>query len=160
MAYTMQVSLHEMPFIYNVTNAVGLNMPNLKADVQLVQCLLQMVGYYSIRAGLPGLPFYDLKPTGYLDADTKECLYAFEDYLRLKKLYFKSDAQIHPSSADGFTKSGVLYKIVHLNRAAKNNRGNDFRMMPFSDSTPAELKKGILPGAPPLPRRDSLMPGF
>lgn len=158
MAYTMKVNLTDMPFIYNVSDTVGPNMPNYKADVQLIQCLLKLVGYHTIgNDGLPRFPFFKLEPTGYLDRNTSDCMHAFEEFLKLKHIIFKSDANIHPSSKDGYTKGGFLYKIVHLNRAAKENNPNDFRMLPFND-IPAELKRGILPGAPPLPKREPWMP--
>jgi hypothetical protein len=158
MAYTMKIDLTDMPFIYNLSDTVGPNMPNYKADVQLVQCLLKIVGYYTVGGdGFPRFPFFELKPTGYLDRNTIDCMNAFEEYLKLKHKIFQSDANIHPSGKDGFTKGGFLYKIVHLNRAAKENQENDFRMLPFS-SIPPELKAGILPGAPPLPKRDPNAP--
>ncbi len=159
MAYTMKIELTDMPFIYNVSDTVGPNMPNYKADVQLVQSLLKMVGYHTVGGdGMPRFPFFMLKPTGYLDRNTVDCMNAFEEFLKIKHKIFQSDANIHPSSKDGFTKGGFQYKIVHLNRAAKENQANDFRMLPFNSDTPAELKRGIMPGAPPLPKRDPSMP--
>jgi hypothetical protein len=149
MAFTMKLttplgSLGRLNYIYNVSCGVGPNLPNLREDVELVQILLNHAGIGLTLSS--GVPVGYLNINGYLDEHTRYSLQRLEKTLRMHHKVFKSDLHIHPSSHDGYTKSGEQYKIVHLNRMVQDSddTGNRHRNLPYAAEIPAALKGALM----------------
>ena len=149
MAFTMPTDLDGLPTIYNVRFPVGPNMPNVRDDVMLVQTLIKLANFTRFTPALgPVEASRDIAVDGIFGPQTKRMITAFEADRRSAGLLL-----IAESPETGFTGGGVLYKIVHLNRSAKNAAG-EFRYanLPFDPATPPILRGALQPGAVPPPR--------
>ena len=92
---------------------------------------------------------------GIFGPQTKRMITAFEANRRSAGLLLISDGVVESSSKDGFTGRGVLFKIIHLNRSAKNADEFRYADLPFNPETNAILRGALQPGAvrPPRPRQ-------
>ncbi|MGH9949833.1 MAG: peptidoglycan-binding domain-containing protein [Pyrinomonadaceae bacterium] len=150
MARTIPMSLGDLPTIYNVDFPVGPNMPNLRDDVLLVQTLMKMANFTRNNQGLgPVEASRDIKVDGFFGPQTKRMIVAFEEDRTSSRRLLVSDGIIEPSSKDGFTGKGVLFKIVHLNRSAKFSQTFTFEYdaLPFLPTTHPLLRPSISNGA-------------
>jgi len=147
MAHTMKVPLTDLPSIYNISFPVGQNMPNLRDDVLLVQTLMKMANFTRYTPGLgPVEASRNIKIDGYFGSQTKRMIDAFEVYVRDRQRLIIADGVFEPSSDDGYTSKGILYKIIHLNRFAKEASpfGNDYNQLPTDSGTHPILRQSLL----------------
>ncbi|WP_338871352.1 hypothetical protein WBJ53_25165 [Spirosoma sp. SC4-14] len=145
MASTLVIQLTGLPTIYNVTYAVGLGQANRRTDVLLVQTLLKMAEVMTLSGGLPGGSTGHIKVDGYYGPQTQGYITAFQQTMALvEKKLISQDKIVSPSSKDGYTKSGWLYTIVHLNRAAKDRDSSAYKRIPFEPETPPELRTALM----------------
>jgi hypothetical protein len=147
MANKMNLGFSDLPFIYNITLPVGQNMPNMRDDVMLVQILMKLANFTRNSLGMgPIEASRNIKVDGYFGDQTKRMIGAFEIYVRERKRLIIADGVFEPSSDDGYTGKGVLYKIIHLNRFAKESSpfGNDFNNLPEDSNTPQILRQALL----------------
>src|SRR5262245_39845811 len=89
---------------------------------------------------------------GIFGPQTKRMIAAFEEDRKVAGLILIADGVIESSSSDGFTGQGILYKIVHLNRSAKNADAFAYANLPFSPDTDPHLRRALQPGAVQPPR--------
>ncbi|WP_284310666.1 peptidoglycan-binding domain-containing protein [Labrys miyagiensis] len=157
MAYTMKINLTGMQQVYNVSYPVGLGMPNNRDDVLLVQTLMKLANFTRFTPALgPVENSASIKIDGYFGPQTKRMIKAFEDYyIGLGKLMV-SDGIVESAPRDGYTHSGVLYKIIHLNRAVQEQRSDaSLKFLPFSSDTHPILRASLIKNAekpePPRP---------
>jgi peptidoglycan hydrolase-like protein with peptidoglycan-binding domain len=156
MAFTMPIDLIGLPTIYNVRFPVGPNMPNQRDDVMLVQTLMKLANFTRFTPALgPVEASRDIAVDGIFGPQTKRMITAFEANRRSAGLLLISDGVVESSSKDGFTGRGVLFKIIHLNRSAKNADEFRYADLPFNPETNAILRGALQPGAvrPPRPRQ-------
>ena len=155
MARTVPMGFSDLPTIYNLSAPVGPGMPNSMDDVLLVQALMKIANFTRFTAALgPVEASRDIKVDGIFGPQTKRMIKAFEADRISARLLLVADGVFEPSHDDGFTKSGVLFKIIHLNRMAKNadDFGNDYNALPFSPDTHPVLRNSLIKGArPPQP---------
>ncbi len=156
MAYTMVTDLTGMHQVYNVSFPVGTKMPNVRDDVMLVQTLMKLARFSRATPALgPVERSADITVDGYFGPQTKRMIVAFEDDQRINRRLFVADGIVEPAPKDGFTKSGLLYKIIHMNRAALRASGWVHGSLPFHEDTHPLLRQALLKGAvrPPRPPR-------
>jgi peptidoglycan hydrolase-like protein with peptidoglycan-binding domain len=154
MAFTMPTDLTGLPTIYNVRFPVGPSMVNRRDDVMLVQTLMKLANFTRFTPALgPVEASRDIAVDGFFGPQTKRMIKAFEADRQSARLLLVADGVVESSPKDGFTRAGVLYKIVHLNRSAKNAAG-EFRYanLPFDPATHPILRGALEPGAVPPPR--------
>lgn len=148
MAYTTSIGLTGLPTIYNVSFPVGPSMPNVRDDVLLVQTLMKLANFDRIHPGHgPVEASRNITVDGYFGPQTKRMIEAFEEYRRSAGILLIADGVIEPSSKDGYTSKGILYKIVHLNRSAKAAAGWEYDALPFNPTTNAHLQQSLARGA-------------
>ena len=87
-----------------------------------------------------------IKIDGYFGPQTKRMIEAFEVFIREQHLLIISDGVFEPSSNDGYTGKGIIYKIIHLNRSAKNTStfGNEYNQLPEDPDTHPILRESLL----------------
>lgn len=142
----MNLGFSDLPSIYNISFPVGENMPNVRDDVLLVQTLMKMANFTRNSPGLgPVEGSSKITVDGYFGDQTKRMIKAFEVLIRDANLLLISDGVFEPSSVDGYTGKGVLYKIIHLNRRAKNATafGNAYNQIPDNPETHAILRAAL-----------------
>lgn len=144
----MKLGFSDLPTIYNLTNAVGLGQVNRRDDVMLVQTLLKMARAMMLAGGLPSGSTATITVDGYYGPETQRCINAYqkEQAFYYHKL-ISQDGVVSPSAPDGYTKSGQLYTIVHLNRSASQRDNPKYVWLPFDSETPPELRSSLAPGA-------------
>jgi hypothetical protein len=153
MAFTRPIDLIGLPTIYNVHFPVGPSMPNQRDDVLLVQALMKLANFTRFTPALgPVERSRDIAVDGIFGPQTKRMITAFEADRRSAGLLLVADGVVEPSSKDGFTAKGVLYKIVHLNRSAKNADEFRYANLPFDPDTHPLLRGSLQRGATPPPR--------
>ena len=83
---------------------------------------------------------------GYFGKQTKRMIEAFEVYVREHRLMLIADGVFEPSSDDGYTGKGIIYKIIHLNRFAKGASpfGNEYNQLPTDPRTHPILRGSLL----------------
>jgi len=155
MAYTMQINLIGMPQIYNVSFPVGPKMANVRDDVMLVQTLMKLANFTRATPALgPVESSRDIKVDGYFGPQTQRMIVAFEADQKFHRRLFIADGTVEPSPRDGYTKSGVLYKIILMNRAEMGASGGRHPFLPFHPETHPLLRQSLQKGAerpPPTP---------
>lgn len=146
MAQIMKLGMEDLPTIYNISYPVGPNMPNVRDDVMLVQTLMKMANFirYSNAIG-PVESSRWITVDGYFGKQTKRMIEAFEVMIREKNLLIVSDGVFEPSSDDGYTGKGIIYKIIHLNRFAKQGSpyGNEYNQLPTNPETHPILRGSL-----------------
>jgi peptidoglycan hydrolase-like protein with peptidoglycan-binding domain len=151
MARTVKMDFSDLPTIYNLDFAVGpTNAPNNFVDVLLVQTLMKMANFTRFTPALgPVESSANIKVDGIFGPQTSRLIKAFEADRKSAGLLLVADGVLEPSSKDGFTGKGVLFKIIHLNRAAKNRSpfGNDYNALPFVSTTHPLLRSALQKGA-------------
>lgn len=150
MARTVPMDFGDLPTIYNLNFAVGPNGPNNFDDVLLVQTLMKMANFTRFSGGSgPVESSSKIKVDGFFGPQTSRLIKAFEDDRKSAGLLLVADGILEPSTRDGFTGKGFLFKIIHLNRAAKNRSpfGNDYNALPFVPTTHPILRAKLVPGA-------------
>ena len=150
MARTVKTAFADLPTIYDLGFAVGPNGPNIFADVLLVQVLMKMANFTRFAGGLgPVEASRNIKVDGFYGPQTDRLIKAFEANRKSARLLLVEDGVFEPSSRDGFTRTGVLFKIIHLNRMAKQQSpfGNDYNALPFAPSTHPVLRNSLANGA-------------
>lgn len=159
MARTIKMDFADLPTIYNVGFPVGeaFNPPNqFNVDVVLVQALMKMANFTRFAAGIgPVEASRDIKVDGFFGPQSKRMIKAFEEDRTSARLLLVADGVIEPSSKDGFTAKGVLFKIIHLNRSAKRAAGDfEYNFLPFAPTTHPHLRNALINGAiRPIPGR-------
>ena len=142
-----------MPTIYNVGLPVGPGMPNVRDDVMLIQMLIKLANFTRSTPALgPVEASRDIAVDGIFGPQTKRMITAFEDDRKVSGFILVADGVVEPSSKDGFTGKGILFKIVHLNRSAKNADAFAHANLPFSPDTDPHLRRALQPGAVQPPR--------
>ncbi len=150
MARTVKMDFNDLPTIYNLNFAVGPNMPNNFDDVLLVQTLMKMANFTRFAGGLgPVESSTKIKVDGFFGPQTSRMIKAFEADRKSAALLLVDDGIFEASSKDGFTGKGFLFKIIHLNRKAKNQSpfGNEYNALPFVPTTHPILRSKLIPGA-------------
>ncbi len=146
----MPMDLSDLPTIYNLSFPVGPSGPNNFVDVLLVQTLMKMANFVRSTPSLgPVESSTTIKIDGFFGPQTARMIKAFEADRKSAGLLLVADGILEPSSRDGFTGKGVLFKIIHLNRKAKNQSpfANDYRALPFVPTTHPLLQNALIPGA-------------
>ncbi len=150
MARTVPSAFPDLPTIYNLTFSVGPNCANDFVDVLLVQSLMKQANFTRFTPALgPVESSRQIKVDGFFGPQTARMIKAFEADRISSRLLLVADGIFEPSRADGFTRGGVQFKIIHLNRMAKNSDafGNAYNQLPFDPFTPPALKNALQPGA-------------
>lgn len=146
MAWTQDLGFSDLPSIYNLTLPVGPNMPNVRDDVLLVQTLLKLANFnYNGAAHGPAGTSRSLKVDGWFGEQTKRMVEAFEVHIRKQRLLLIADGVFEPSSDDGYTAKGIIYKIIHLNRFAKEATpsGEEYNRIPTDPETHPVLRRSL-----------------
>ncbi len=152
-AYTMKIGLTGMPQVYNLNFPVGERMPNVRDDVLLVQTLIKHAHYVRFTPAMgPVESSSSIAVDGYFGPQTKRMIAAFEADMKSFGKLLVADGIVEPAPSDGFTHSGVLYKIIHLNRAMKDREGG-LEFLPFSSDTHPILRASLIKGAVEPPHR-------
>jgi hypothetical protein len=138
MACTQHLGFSDMPTIYNISYPVGPNMPNLRDDVLLIQTLMKFSNFTSEWS-------CSIQTDGWFGEQTKRMIDAFEVYVRERHLLLSADGIFEPSSNDGYTPKGVIYKIIHLNRFAKQATafGSKYHEIPTDPQTHPVLRQSL-----------------
>jgi hypothetical protein len=139
--------MSDLPTIYNISYPVGPNMPNVRDDVLLIQTLMKMANFIRYAGGLgPVEPSSKITVDGYFGKQTKRMIEAFEAMVREKNLMIVADGVFEPSSDDGYTGKGIIYKIIHLNRFAKQHSpfGNAYNQLPENPETHPILRGSLV----------------
>ena len=147
MAYPQYLGFSDLPKIYNLTFPVGPDMPNVRDDVLLVQTLLKLANFTcsSERDGSTERSL-SIDVNGWFGEQTQRAIETFELCVREKHLLLVADGVIDPSSDVGYTTEGVIYKIIHLNRFARQatRLGNEYEQMPNDPKTHPFLRQSLL----------------
>jgi hypothetical protein len=142
----MNLGMSDLPTIYNISYPVGPNMPNVRDDVLLVQTLMKMANFIRYSGGLgPVEPSSKITVDGYFGPQTKRMTEAFEKMVTDSHLLIIADGVFEPSSDDGYTGKGIIYKIIHLNRFAKQRSpfGNAYNQLPENPDTHPILRGSL-----------------
>jgi hypothetical protein len=122
-------------------------LSNARDDVLLIQTLMK---FASFTSNLEGNGLVEASRTieidGYFGEQTKRMIDAFEVFVREKHLWLTADGVFEPSSNDGYTPQGVIYKIIHLNRFAKQaaSVGTRYNEIPNDPGTHPMLRQSLL----------------
>jgi len=146
MAHTMNIGFSDLPSIYNITFPVGPDMPNQRDDVLLVQTLMKLANFTRNSPGHgPVEASRNIKVDGWFGDQTKRMIEAFEVYVRENHRLIIADSVFEPSSDDGYTGKGIIYKIIHLNRFAKEATpfGNEYKQIPSDPNTHPILRQSL-----------------
>jgi hypothetical protein len=147
MACTQYLGFSDLPTIYNITYPVGPNMPNVRDDVLLIQTLIKLADFTRQSHDHGSVVVSsDIMVDGLFGEQTKRMIEAFETCVREKHLLLAADGVFKPSSNNGYTVQGVIYKIIHLNRFAKQNTapGNNYNQIPTNPETHPMLRQSLL----------------
>lgn len=147
MAWTQSLGFSDLPSIYNVSLPVGPQMPNVRDDVLLVQTLLKLANFTSNGSGsCEAEVSRSLKVDGWFGNQTKRMIEAFEAHVRNQHLLLIADGVLEPSSNDGYNNQGIIYKIIHLNRLAKDATlpGREYDQIPTALETHPLLRQSLL----------------
>jgi hypothetical protein len=146
MACTQYIGFSDLPSIYNISLPVGPNMPNLRADVLLVQTLIKLANFTTNTKSDNSVEASStIEVNGRFDDQTKRLIEAFEVHVRENHLLLIDNGIIEPSSSDGYTSEGVIYKIIHLNRIAKQSIpfGYLYELIPLDPTTDPLLRQSL-----------------
>lgn len=147
MAWTQHLGFFDLPTIYNISYPVGPNMPNVRDDVLLIQTLMKLANF-TCKSDDNGSVEGSSRITvdGWFGEQTKKMIVAFEACVREKHLLLAADGAFEPSSNNGYTPQGVIYKIIHLNRFAKQTAtlGNKYDEIPSDPETHPMLRQSLL----------------
>ena len=137
MACTQHLGFSDLPVIYNITYPVGPNLPNVRDDVLLIQTLMKFANFTSSES---------IEVDGLFGEQTRRMIEAFEVFVRERHLWLTADCVFEPSSNDGYTPQGVIYKIIHLNRFAKQSTpcGTRYHEIPNDPDTHPMLRQSLL----------------
>lgn len=147
MACTQCLGFLDLPTIYNISYPVGPNMPNLRDDVLLVQTLMKLANFSSKSKDHDVIEMSsNVKIDGWFGEQTKLMIEAFELCVRDEHLFLAADGIIEPSSSNGYTPQGIIYKIIHLNRFAKQATafGSKYNEIPTDPETHPILRLSLL----------------
>jgi peptidoglycan hydrolase-like protein with peptidoglycan-binding domain len=146
MAYRHVLGFSDLPSIYNISLPVGPNMPNVTDDVMLVQTLLKMANFTCNGADCGVEASHRINIDGYFGQQTGRMIAAFEAYMRENHLLLNADGVLEPASNDGYTGTGIIYKIIHLNRFAKQAipLGTRYEELPNDPHTDPTLRRSLL----------------
>ena len=143
----MNLGFSDLPKIYNISLPVGPDMPNRRDDVLLVQTLMKMANFYRIDPERGVVESSrSLEVDGWFGPQTKRMIEAFEVHIREKHLLLIPDGVLEPSSHEGYTAKGIIYKIIHLNRFAKQAMplGEEYNRIPTDPETHPMLRQSLL----------------
>jgi hypothetical protein len=152
MACIQHLGFSDLPTIYNISYPVGPNMPNVRDDVLLIQTLMKLANFTtrsdednSVEAS------NSINVDGWFSEQTKRMIEAFEGCVREKHLLLAADGLFEPSSNNGYNSQGVIYKIIHLNRLAKQTAacGNKYNEIPTDPETDPVLRQSLLTNCNP-----------
>jgi hypothetical protein len=145
MACTHNLGFLDLPSIYNLTFPVGPNKPNVRDDVLLVQTLMKLANFTRNNGG-PVEASSTIKIDGWFGDQTKRMIEAFELHIREKHLPLIADGVFEPSSNDGYSAKGFVFKIIHLNRFAMQATrfGNEYNRIPTDPETHPILRQSLL----------------
>lgn len=147
MAWTQSLGFSDLPTIYNVSLPVGPHMPNVRDDVLLVQTLLKLANVTRIdRENGRAETSRRLKVDGWFGNQTKRMIEVFEAHIREQHLLLIADGVLEPSSSDGYNNKGIIYKIIHLNRLAKEATLPEYNQIPTAAETDPLLRQSLLTG--------------
>jgi peptidoglycan hydrolase-like protein with peptidoglycan-binding domain len=128
-------------------------MPNQRDDVLLVQALIKLANFTRSSPGFgPVEASRNIAVDGIFGPQTKRMITAFEADRKSAGLLVVADGVVESAAKDGFTGRGVLFKIVHMNRSAKNAAEFRHANRPFDPDTPPILRSALQPGATAPPR--------
>lgn len=147
MACTQNLGFSDLPTIYNVTYPVGPNMPNLRDDVLLIQTLMKLANFTTKSDDNRLVEFSStINIDGWFGEQTRRMIQAFEACVREKHLLLSANGVFEPSSPNGYTPEGVIYKIIHLNRFAKQTTkfGSKYNQIPSDSETHPMLRRALL----------------
>jgi hypothetical protein len=108
----------QIPFIYNVTMAVGARAANKFDDVLLVQYFLKNIwaNPAAFQPPLPDPPTTDLELSGLFDPETELWIQAYQDNKNSQGEAIVTDARVDMAVPGGITPvNHVLYTIFFLN---------------------------------------------
>lgn len=129
-------------------------MSNVRDDVLLIQTLMKLANFTSrfenhclVEASRT------IEIDGWFGEQTKRMIEAFEVFVREKHLWLIADGVFEPSSNDGYTPQGVIYKIIHLNRFAKQatSCGTEYNEIPNDPNTHPMLRQSLSKHTSSLP---------
>ena len=146
MAQIMNLGMEDLPTIYNISYPVGPNMPNVRDDVLLIQTLMKLANFTRNHPGHgPVEASSKITIDGYFGPQTKRMTEAFETMVKESHLLIIADGVFEPSSDDGYTGKGIIYKIIHLNRFAKQRSpfGNAYNQLPENPDTHPILRGSL-----------------
>jgi hypothetical protein len=147
MACTQHLGFSDLPTIYNITYPVGPNMPNVRDDVLLIQTLMKLANFTSMSDDRGSVEASSsINVDGWFGEQTKRMIEAFEACVREKHLLLAADGVFEPSSNNGYTPQGVIYKIIHLNRFAKQTTAfeSKYKEIPTDPETHPMLRQTLL----------------
>ena len=153
MACTQYLGFSDLPNIYNLTFPVGPDRPNVRDDVLLVQTLMKLANFScGDKSHNSAETSKSIEVDGRFGEQTKRMIEAFESVVREKHLLLVADGVIVPSSNDGYTTQGVVYKIIHLNQVARlaTQFGHEYDQIPTDPKTHPILRQSLL-----VPRQKS-----
>ncbi len=134
--------------MYDLGFSVGPNGANFFVDVLLVQTLMKMANFVRAGSAGPVESSRSIKVDGSFGPQTKRMIKAFEADRKASRLLLVDDGMFEPSRGDGFTRSGMLFKIIHLNRMAKDPPfNNNYNALPFAPTTHPALRQALVNGA-------------
>jgi len=142
----MNLGMSDLPTIYNISYPVGPKMPNVRDDVLLIQTLMKMANFIRYVGGMgPVEASSKITVDGYFGPQTKRMIEAFETMVTESHLLIIADGVFEPSSDDGYTGKGIIYKIIHLNRFAKTRSpfGNEYNQLPENPETHPILRGSL-----------------
>jgi hypothetical protein len=141
----MNLGFSDLPSIFNITCPVGPNMPNVRDDVLLVQTLMKLANF-KFNGGGPVEASRNINVDGWFGDQTKRMIEAFEAHIREQHLSLIADGVFEPSSNDGYTAKGIIYKIIHLNRFAKQGTpfGDEYNRIPTAPETHPILRQSLV----------------
>jgi peptidoglycan hydrolase-like protein with peptidoglycan-binding domain len=149
MARTVPSFFPDLPTIYNLTFSVGPNCANNFVDVLLVQSLMKLANFTRFTQAMgPTESSANIKVDGFFGPQTARLIKAFEADRISLRLLLVADGVFEPSHGDGFTKGGVQFKIIHLNRMVKQRDtfGNAYNQLPTDPFTHPALRAALQPG--------------
>jgi hypothetical protein len=147
MAHTMRLAISDLPTIFNISSGVGPARANTFEDTWVVQRLIKIANFALFSGGVPVAGSSSIKVDGFVGSQTLAMIRAFQEDQIRNGLLITRDGGIDPADKEGFTKSGLLFTIVHLNRAAKKRDEAEYTNIPFESSTPPTVRAQLAGGA-------------
>jgi hypothetical protein len=152
MAHTMRLDISDLPTIYNISSGVGPGRANGFEDTWVVQRLIKMANFSLFSGGVPVSGSGSIKVDGIAGDETLRMIRAFQDDETRNRRLISRDGGVDPAAKEGFTGTGMLFTIVHLNRAAKKRDEGAYVNIPFDPTTPATVRAQLARGAARPPR--------